>query len=143
MTSEQLEVRPAPQKQLFSRFLGHVAKAFTMTTMLAVTGLGTVAGTTACAEEVFEACECKFTNCMLSDGVTPAPQTVCTLGEYTYEDCGHYCYETVPKDLLAKEAAGMLSACGSPDANGTYTITPAQNSVLAKNSCSPGAPVGP
>jgi len=146
MTSEHLEVRPAPRTSLVSRFVGHLAKAFTWTTMLAVTGLGTAAGTTACGEEVFEACECKFTNCMAPDpvaGMVPAPQTVCTMGEYTYEECGVYCYETVPKDLLAKEAAGLLSSCGGPNVDGVYTITPAQNSVLAKNSCSPGAPVGP
>lgn len=146
MTSEHPKPARSARRSRWVRFFGPV---FTWSTLLGVSGIGAASGTVACAEETFQCCACKFSNCMAPDAANPgsmipAPVDSCDCKqEYTYESCGVFCYETLPAQLKAKEAAGQLSGCGAPDAKGVYTITPSQNSVLAKNSCEPGSPVGP
>jgi len=130
-------------------WLKRFARTITWATMVGSVGL-MLSGAIACAEETFACCECKFPTCQAPDPANPgagipAPQTVCTCGqEYTYETCGTYCFEQVPSELLAKEAAMVLMpmTCGTPDASGNYVITPQTGTVLAKNSCSVGSPVG-
>ena len=127
--------------------LTRFARTVTWSTMLAASALGMVGGI-GCAEETFQCCECKFQTCQAPDPANPgsflpAPQTVCACNqEFTYESCGTYCYEQAPKDLLALEMSGALAMCGSADANGNYVITPQTGTVLAKDSCNAGSPVG-
>jgi hypothetical protein len=112
------------------------------TSMISFTGLVTAgsvaAGSVACADETFKCCECAF-DC--TDAATTMPATYylcdCPKGDtYTYEECGIFCQQQLTQEELDARALmnnPPLSAC---------TRLPKQGSVLAKNSCSPGWPVG-
>jgi hypothetical protein len=143
MTSElaepaQREARNGPVR------LKSLAKYFTFSTMLAVM-FASGAGGVGCAEETFKCCECAF-DCQAPDpadptGATLVPATYylcdCPSGDsYTYEQCGTFCkLELTQAELDARALTNVppMSMC---------TLVPKQASVLAKNSCSPGWPVG-
>lgn len=64
--------------------------------MLAFTSVG-------CAEETFKCCQCKYP-CTDAKG---APIVVCDCSkEFTYEECGTLCHETLPPALEAQGITG-------------------------------------
>jgi len=115
--------------------LRKLARGF-MASVIAVTGL-VVAGSIGCADETFKCCECGF-ECT---DAAAMPGTFylcdCPNGDtYTYEECGIFCQQQLTQEELDARALANnppFTAC---------MRKPKQGSVLAKNSCSPGWPVG-
>jgi hypothetical protein len=135
MTSEPMKTSERRTGRNPMAWFRNLAKSLTLSSMLAVTGLS-MAGGIACGEEEFKCCEGAF-SCTDAMG---APVTFywcdCPSGDtYTYEECGLFMKGDVTQaelDARALADAG-LTGCMLPVTQGT---------VLAKNSCSPGWPVG-
>lgn len=149
------------------RWFKSLLKGFTFSTMGA-TALA-LAGGIGCGDESFKFCECRYA-CTgnYPSPADPATMTtspvdliVCDEGDggYTYGDCGVFCKTTFPTATLPTVETTPLCACYSPGCGTTCyksvpgvigaptvatltgcTAEPAE--TLAKNSCSPGTPVG-
>jgi hypothetical protein len=126
--------------------LKRLARGF-MASVVAVTGLVTTsvvpltglvtAGSIGCADEAFKCCECAFecTDAAAMPGLFYLCD--CPNGDtYTYEECGIFC-----KQQLTPEEINARALANNPPFTGCMA-TPKQGTVLAKNSCSPGWPVG-
>jgi hypothetical protein len=148
------------------RWFKNLLKGFTFSTMSA-TALLLAAGGIGCGDESFKFCECKFSctanypdpanpgSMITAPG--PVPLTICDEGEYTYSDCGVFCKATLPPTLPALETTPLCACqsdgCGTtcydavPGVIGaptmaTLSMCTGEPQSLAKNSCSPGTPVG-
>lgn len=145
------------------RWFKSLFKGITFSTMAASAVV--LAGGVGCGDESFNFCECKFA--CTANYPDPADPTlmltvntdlsVCQSGEFTYGDCGVFCKSTFPQQLLGLETV-PLCACGPGCENQCYEPVPgvvgpptvatmtmcamAPAQTLAKNSCSPGTPVG-
>jgi hypothetical protein len=62
-----------------------------------------------CAEEVFECCQCKYA-CTDPMGT---PISVCSCEQFTYDECGTFCDEELPKALEAQGITGCAPATSS------------------------------
>ena len=117
-------------------WLKNLAKCLTLSSMVGAMGLS-LAGGIGCAEETFKCCEGAFEGCVDAMGATVTYYLCdCPSGDtYTYEECGVFMKQQLTQAELDTRAAADagLSMCALPAKQGT---------VLAKNSCSPGWPVG-
>jgi hypothetical protein len=105
----------------------------TVSSMLAVTALTAVGGI-ACGEDEFKCCEGVFDCTDAAGTMVPFYLCDCPAETYTYEECGLFMKTEIQQaELDARAAQVGLMACVLPVKQGT---------VLAKNSCSPGWPVG-
>jgi hypothetical protein len=132
MTSERTEM--ASRGVAAPRWLKTLVRGLAASSLVAVTTLS-VAGGFGCAEETFKCCECAFQCSDAMGAEATFYMCDCPQGDtYTYEECGILCkVQMTPEELNVRASAAGLSNCMLP---------PKQNSVLAKNSCSPGWPVG-
>ncbi len=130
MTSERMKT--AGRRMAWLRTL---AKGMTLSSMLVVTGL-TVTGVIGCGEEEFKCCEGAFDCTDASGNMVTYYLCDCPNGDtYTYEECGLFMKGELTQaevDARAAAEAGLM----------TCTMPVKQDSVFAKNSCSPGWPVG-
>ena len=148
------------------RWFKSLLKGLSFSTMAA--SAVALAGGVGCGDETFKFCECKYgctanyTDAAGMPAMTNATLTVCNPVDdaNTYGDCGVFCNSTFPDtgQLVGLETVQLGACLGGPAAATCYdpvpgvlgapttaTLTgcaPTPTQTLAKNSCSPGVPVG-
>lgn len=146
------------------RWFKSLLKGLSFSTMATCSVL--LAAGVGCGDENFNFCECKYAcQASFTDGsgtmqMTAATLTVCDPGDggYSYGDCGVFCKSTFPATGFLPLETQPLNACtGGPAATICYEPAPglgppivatlsgcmtAPTQTIAKNSCSPGTPVG-
>ena len=134
MTSERMKTAGRGAASGRMAWLRNFARGMTLSSMLAV-GLA-VAGGIGCGEEEFKCCEGAFDCTDAAGTMVTFYMCNCPDGDtYTYEECGLLMKAELTQaelDARALADAGLM-ACVMPVKQGT---------VYAKNSCSPGWPVG-
>src|SRR5262245_36056799 len=134
MTSEHVKTAGRGAASGRMPWFKNLARGMTLSSMLAMTGL-CLAGGIACGEDEFKCCEGQFACTDAAGAMVTFYLCDCPNGDtYTYEECGLFLKSEIQQPELDARAAQVgLMACMMPVKQGT---------VYAKNSCSPGWPVG-